>query len=361
MIVSVTLSNGPADRVIAALESVADHVHGHLVVDTGMSAHDRDAIQSRVADVVFVEKAWDGDFSSMRNFAFGQANLKNVQDDTFPGSHSYGLMLDTDERVVWGDLSYVKLVELFDAREDVDVWRMKDESGVYERERFFRLPLTGKFEGPTHEAFVGAVNAETLPHARMTSLAKTAEEMREKHSRDVSILNAHTAKRPGDPRWWYYLGDSRELLGDKYGAIDAFRRCADLKGWNEESAWACFRAANCLNAEGHWHDALLECLKGLERHPGVAELYWYAGFCCLRGGMYDRALFWGKAAAALGAYEGVGKYIVRIGFKNVVGLWEGPFNVQKMALMGLGDARGAAEAAAKVGMAEKARMEFLRT
>lgn len=424
MIVSVILSAGPAAKLIPALDSVADHVQAHLVVDTGMSKECRDAIASRVSDVVFVERAWDGNFSSMRNFAFEAASqrdtferrtgslmdimgmpgryeriekgkyalfidepvneeemkikianfekagvkissIESIEAVTAPsGAHTeepiYGLMLDTDERVEWGELSYTKLRALFQENPQVDVWFMQDESGTHVRERFFRLPMNGQFEGPTHEAYVGALNRQNLPHAFMKAVPKTPEEYQEKHKRDVKLLTEHTAKNPQDPRWWYYLGDSRQLAGDLFGAVDAYKKCADLKGWNEESAWACFRAAECLNALGFWHEALEQCLKGMERHPGLAELHWYAGFCCLRGQLWDRALFWSKASVALGCYEGCGKQVVRSGFKNLGGLYDQPFVVMKIALISLGDLPGAAQAEAKRAMAEKARMEAVK-
>lgn len=61
---------------------------------------------------------------------------------------------------------------------------------------------------------------------------------RRKAQRDVNNLLKHTAANPQDPRWWYHLGDAYSILGKHEEAIAAFHACTDLRGWDEEGAWA---------------------------------------------------------------------------------------------------------------------------
>jgi hypothetical protein len=49
-------------------------------------------------------------------------------------------------------------------------------------------------------------------------------------------------------------------------------------GWNVESAWACFRPAECFIQLKRFVDAVEVCAAGLARHAGVAELAWLAVF-----------------------------------------------------------------------------------
>jgi tetratricopeptide (TPR) repeat protein len=229
------------------------------------------------------------------------------------------------------------------------------------KERFFKLPMNERWVGPTHEAFAAyKVGCRTLGGVTFSEIAKSAEASRKKFERDVRALTEHTQTHPLDPRWWFYLGESHRHLAQNAPAVEAYDRCAALRGWDEESAWACYRAAECLCALERFEDALERCAAGLGRHAGVAELAWLAGFVCYKLGRDAQAVYWAKLAIVHGRFRGDATAIPRIGFTDPIGLWEGPYDVLRWAERRRGHAVAAIEAERLWAEAKAAREADLR-
>jgi tetratricopeptide (TPR) repeat protein len=237
----------------------------------------------------------------------------------------------------------------------VDMLQIKHVNGTYGKEKVFRLPARGRYVGPTHEAFIEQGIHGELEGVRFDEQGKTAEQYQHKVERDVAILTRHTAEHPDDPRWFYYLGDSLAGLGRYDEAVAAFRDCAGLGGWDEEGAWAMYRAAECLITLGRPDDAVAACTAGMARHGGLAELQWLAGFAAWRAGRPDQASYWARQAIAMGHFQGVGGTVPRHGFRYPPALWELPYDLLRFALRALGDDHGAAEAEQLYELARAAR------
>jgi tetratricopeptide (TPR) repeat protein len=253
------------------------------------------------------------------------------------------ITVDTDERID------PRGVDIRDAitRTDASVLLMSIEQGTYAKDRLFRLPAAGRWIGPTHEYFPShRVVRATLPTAVFRELPKDDAGWRHKLERDRRILDAETRRHPDEPRWFYYLGDVLMGLGSKDEAVQAWIRCADLRGWDEESAWACYRAAQCRCEEGRHDEAVELAAKGLARHAGIAELSWLAALSSYRAGRYAQAIHWARLSVAAGHYQGFGRTLSRIGFRYLPALYEGPFDVLRYAQAALGDRDGALEAEA---------------
>src|SRR5207253_2483230 len=120
-------------------------------------------------------------------------------------------------------------------------------------------------------------------------------------------------------------------------AIASYQACAALRGWDEESAWACYRAAECWCVLGEWGHAVDECAAGLARHAGLAELAWLAAYASYKGGRATQAVWWARASIALGRFRGVGEQVQRISFRNPMAQYAGPYDVLRGAYRALGD------------------------
>jgi tetratricopeptide (TPR) repeat protein len=175
-------------------------------------------------------------------------------------------------------------------------------------------------------------------------MAKSEEGYRRKAERDVGILTRYTAEHPDDPRWFYYLGDSLSGLGRHDEAIAAFRICASSDGWDEEGAWALYRAAECFLKLDRPVEAVEACAAGMARHAGLAELPWLAAYASWHAGIPAQAVYWAQQAIALGHFAGAGGSVPRSGFRHPPALWEGPYDVLRFALRRVGDDTGADEA-----------------
>jgi tetratricopeptide (TPR) repeat protein len=242
------------------------------------------------------------------------------------------------------------------ATSDADALHANHAGGSYGKERFFRLPARGRYVGPTHEAFIAdGARSGTLPGVVFDELAKSPKDYRRKVERDIAILSRHTAGHPEDPRWFYYLGDSLAGLGRHEEAVAAFRVCASLNGWDEERAWALYRAAECLLKLDRPEEAVEACAVGMGKHAGLAELPWLAAYASWQAGRPAQAIYWARQAIAMGHFAGAGATVPRIGFRHPPALWEGPYDVLRFALRATGDVAGANEAEQRFQAARAAR------
>jgi tetratricopeptide (TPR) repeat protein len=332
-IVSTTISGNSRDHIGDALRSVVDWVDACVLIDTGITDDTIEVARQIAGDKLQVRSfPWNDSFSDARNFALIAATQTGAD---------WSVTLDTDERLSVEP----EVLRTFLEETEAGLIHLRYQDGSYGKERFFRLPARGGFSGPTHEAFMGDVLVLDAPSGHFREEPKTEEDYQRKFDRDISILSRHVVDHPDDPRWRYYLADSLQNAGRLQEAVEQFQACWDLNGWDEESAWSMYRAAECQIALGDLDAAIQSCANGLVRHPGVAELPWLASWACFRKGEMRRAIAWARMSCALGSVEGIGDSFHRLGFTNPRGRFEGPYDVLRFALRELGedDAADAAE------------------
>jgi tetratricopeptide (TPR) repeat protein len=346
LIITTTLTGSNADIIGDAIASVVEQVDRCLVIDTG-ARDDSIEVARRVAGekLLLREFPWKNDFSAARNFALQAAAEAGA---------GWAVTLDTDERLLF-DPGFDLRQAL--QRAQADVLLVSDDGGTYAKERIVRLPAGVRWSGPTHEVLEGqqAGRSATLAGVCFRELPKDPEVLKRKFERDVAILKKYTRQHGRQPRWFYYLGSSHHDLGEYAAAIDAYRTCAELGGWAEEGAWACYRAAQCCGQLGRWGEAMHFCAAGLAVRPATAELAWLAGFAAWKLGRHQDAIAWSNMALANGLHAGQGAQFPRISFRNPVALYEGPYDVQRRAHKALGHEAAAAEAERLFELARQAR------
>jgi hypothetical protein len=136
---------------------------------------------------------------------------------------------------------------------------------------------------------------------RFKELAKTPEQLHAKFTRDVRALRESILSDPMSARWRYYLGESFAGLGDVDQALESFQICASMHGWDEEGAWAAYRAADLQCRAGRYTDAVQTCANGLARHAGMCEL---ANIGCRAACRYEQACS-GRPCCDTGAWSGI--------------------------------------------------------
>lgn len=346
MIVSTTLTGSSAGIIGDALASVLAQVDRCIVIDTG-ATDDTVAVARGVAGdkLLLREFPWRDDFAAARNFALEAAAAAGA---------NWALTVDTDERLLF-DRGFDLARAL--SRTQARVCMVMDDLGNYSKERIVRLPAKVRWVGPTHECLEGRTSPETvcLQGIRFHELPKDPAAVRGKFERDVAILKRYTKQHAKQARWFYYLGASHQHLGECAAAIDAFRTCAELRGWEEEGAWACYGAAECCCSMLRWQDAVQFCAAGLAIRPATAELAWLAGFAAYKLQRFDDAVAWSNMAIANGLFRGHGAHFERISFRHPPGLHEGPFDVLHWAYKALGNEKAAAGALRDFGQAKRAR------
>jgi glycosyltransferase involved in cell wall biosynthesis len=330
---SVTLTGNSESLIAEALQSVLPWVDVCLVVDTG-ATDGTISLAQRVAGNKYRGAVfpWGDDFAAARNFGLTAAADTGAR---------WAVMLDTDERI---DIGRVDIRRVLETAADT-LLLVSHDSQTYAKERFFRMPAPGCFVGPTHEYFAQAEGTRGyLAGVRFREESKSVAEYQGKFERDVVILSRCIRDDPDNARWYYYLGDTYRNLGRHMEAIESFRRCSELSQWDEEAAWACYRAAESWAAQEKWSRAVETCAGGMTRHAGLAELPWLSAYASWQAGNAAQAAYWAQAAIALGRFVGVGNAIPRHGFRYPPALYEGPYDVLRFALRVLGDDAGADEA-----------------
>lgn len=123
---------------------------------------------------------------------------------------------------------------------EVDAWLVRHAGDLsYAVPRLVRGDRRWWFEGATHEHLAGdgPVVQRPLPGLVVHHHADGGRRA-EKFERDRRLLEEAVAEDPTDARAWFYLGQTLRDLGLVDEALDAYRRRAELGGWDEEIAYS---------------------------------------------------------------------------------------------------------------------------
>lgn len=251
------------------------------------------------------------------------------------------LMLDTDERLVSpGATMGIPLSSeaIRAAREWCDLasseaGRIEHVSGVYAKEKLFRLPAKGRYIGRAHEYYsLAGQSTSDVPVIKFWDHPRSPAEIRQRSKWLVTQMRRQ-CQEESITRWWMYLGmaldDSAAWCEEPElwpQAVTAYSMAAQSVGSLEEKAWALFLGAVVLAERlGKYQEALNFCVEGMNIHPTTVELMWYAGFCCYRLGRYVGAAYWARAALANADRWRDG----RLTFRRIKAYSEGPRELLK--------------------------------
>ncbi len=331
-IIATMLCGNNEHTVADAAWSVIAMVDCLLFIDTGSTDRSLEIVKAIAGSKLLIRQlAWKDDFAWARNQAIRFATELDAD---------WTLTIDTDERIDFGAFDKpASLHQVLDSVPESQAWMVDSQSGSYEKERFIKLPTQLCWQGRTHEALCGARvgGRPRLNGVRFSEVKKSPEEFHYKLSRDLSILREELMENPDAGRTWYYLGQTLYGLKQFEGAIAAFDRCSAIRAWDELAAWACFRAAKCLADARRFEEAIERCVIGLAIDPKYPELAWMSAWCCLKISEFKRAVAWAQMSVAIGAVANENAVRERIGFRDLVGWYEGPLEVLCVAYEHLGE------------------------
>ena len=345
-VVATIISGNSSAVVWDAIQSVAGHIDGVILVDTGITDGTREHVEVACSNLhiefAYEKFPWVNDFAKARNFALKCAKRLEA---------AWALTLDTDERLVFTGSMKQRIPSLRDVLgyAKADVINAYCLDGTYEKPRLIRPTANVRWVGETHEYLDRPPEhtATTIPDCRFTELPKTPAQYKVKFERDLEILKGMKEQNPDQARWFYYLGDTLRNLHRPNEAAEVYAKRARMGGWNEEAGFAAFRAAELYFSLGRREDALDMCLTGMKAHPGMAENAWLAGYICYQQGQYDHAIYWARLAVAGGVTVPDAIVSQRISFRHWPALKEGPFDILRFAykMKGMSEAAQKAEEA----------------
>ncbi len=322
-LVSWTLAGpGTAPVIGDALRSVAPLISRAEIVWTGPES-ERIAFCEAVAPWAYCVTTWPwrDDFAAARNEGLGVAAGAGAEIGA-----EWGIMLDTDERVICPDPAAVRAY-LAALPPEVCVVSAYASDLATVRERLFRLPARHRWTGRTHEAYPCDPGEQALvPPALIVwdFLPKTAEQLRAKNERDVRLLEAEVEDHPDEARWRFYLGAALVGLDRVDDAIESYRAAAE-RDHAEIGALSCVRAAELLISQGKHVEAVAACARGMTMRADLAELSWLAAGASWNAGQPAQAEAWAHIAKVHGERGASPPSAARwAGFRIPRALREGP-------------------------------------
>lgn len=200
------------------LESVKPLIDAWEIVDTGSTDNTPKLARKILRGIPGQVRhtRWDG-FSAARNLA-----LK------FASRSTYALLVDADDTIEGQLPKKAKL--------KADAYSMRIAYGdtSYWRPQLVRTGSGLHFEGVVHEALTSDTpvvieRLDTLVYRVGGGGARSSDP--EKYRRDAELLE----QSPATPRNVFYLAQSWRDAGEPKKALDAYRRRAEMAGWEEET------------------------------------------------------------------------------------------------------------------------------
>ena len=226
------------------LESVKGHLDHWTIVDTGSTDGTLELVRATLAGIpgAIYERPW---------VDFGQNRTELMSLAT--GTADFLLLLDADH-VVHVDSEWPSDIGQWSDVMNVCVKGYYDYWMPY----VVRGDRKWEFRGATHEYLV---MEPWVTRARMSGMHIVdhwdGSSHPNKYARDVDLLIRQIAEEPDQSRWVFYLGQTRQGMGDIDGAIASFRKCIELSTWDEEIYWSLLSIGELLRARGDWPDAVV--------------------------------------------------------------------------------------------------------
>ena len=284
-----------AHVVAEAIASVAPFVDTWVVVDTGSTdgtqAVVRAAFASHGIPGELFERPWK-DFGTNRSEALELCGRRA----------DYVWVMDADDVLV-GTPDLSSLTH--------DSYLLKLRSGFrYWRRQIFRSALRWAYRGVVHEYPVcldpGSDEArlEGGYHVEARHLGSRSRAA-DKYARDAALLRAALERDPSDARSAFYLAQSERDAGNRRAALEAYRRRAEMGGFDEEVFWSLLGSGDCLEALGEpWEKALAAYLSAFELRPTRAEPLHRIARRCRMDGRWALAELFARRAKEIACPEG---------------------------------------------------------
>ena len=240
------------------LDSVKNHIAYWTIVDTGSTDGTPYLIRESLAHLpgVLYDRPWV-------DFGHNRTELMKLA----RGTARQLLLIDADMVLVTSEHGF-SLVDI-----DADINEVLVLGGVeYQMPYIVKGDKEWRFHGTTHEYLDGDFEKKInkLTGVFFHHLGDGGFKS-DKFTRDEKLLRQQIKLEPDNPRWHFYLAQTRQNLGDAEGAIAAYRRRIEMGGWDEEVFWSMLCIGELLEARGDWAEATIALLTAWEFRPTRAE------------------------------------------------------------------------------------------
>jgi glycosyltransferase involved in cell wall biosynthesis len=249
------------------LNSIYKHINYWVISDTGSTDGTQEIIKK-----FFEEKGIPGELyqDEWKNFGHNRSlALQHAKDKA-----EYAWMIDADD-CIEGSFKFPPIMDA-----DGYVVRMGKPEFSWWRTQIFKLDSDWKYDGVLHEYPACAnptpklvkiegnyhINARTLG-ARNVGITPI-----EKYSRDAELLEKTLVEEPTNTRYQFYLAQSYFDSQQWEKSLNAYKKRAEMGGWQEEVYYSLYRVAICrAMMDKPWPEIMSSFLDAYNYRPIRAE------------------------------------------------------------------------------------------
>ena len=259
--------------ILRCLESVYKYIDRYDITDTGSTDGTQDMIRDFFAKKGIPGEIYQSDWKGFGDHA-GNIGSRTEAFQNAKGKADYAWVIDADDSLT-GDL-------ILPQGTDVDAYTLQFTRGEFSwwRTQIFKNNRDWRYVGVLHEYpdsdpkpyRIEKLHGNYFIDARTEGARNIGVSPIEKYSKDAEALEKAIAEDPTNVRYQFYLAQSYFDSQQWEKALNAYKRRAEMGGWEEEIFFSLYRVAICKVFLQHpWSEIYDAFMMSYEARPTRAE------------------------------------------------------------------------------------------
>jgi len=259
--------------ILRCLESVYKYIDRYDITDTGSTDGTQDMIRNFFAEKGIPGEIYQADWKGFGDHA-GNIGSRTEAFQNAKGKADYAWVIDADDSLT-GDL-------ILPQGTDVDAYTLQFTRGEFSwwRTQIFKNNRDWRYVGVLHEYpdsdpkpyRIEKLHGNYFIEARTEGARNIGVSAIEKYSKDAEALEKAIAEDPANVRYQFYLAQSYFDSQQWEKAVGAYKRRAEMGGWEEEIFFSLYRVAICKVFLQHpWSEIYDAFMMSYEARPTRAE------------------------------------------------------------------------------------------
>ena len=259
--------------ILRCLESIYKYIDRYDITDTGSTDGTQDMIRNFFAEKGIPGEVYQSDWKGFGDHA-GNIGSRTEAFQNAKGKADYAWVIDADDSLS-GDL-------ILPDGTDVDAYTLQFTRGEFSwwRTQIFKNNRDWRYVGVLHEYpdsdpkpyRIEKLHGNYFIDARTEGARNIGVSPIEKYSKDAEALEKAIAEDPTNVRYQFYLAQSYFDSQQWEKALNAYKRRAEMGGWEEEIFFSLYRVAICKVFLQHpWSEIYDAFMMSYEARPTRAE------------------------------------------------------------------------------------------